>query len=378
MVYGQYIVTSARGSQFAGEGIKRKVYDQIALLKRDSISCKLTVVYRESQDLRAKILEHYFPGAADSTAWDISLIDQGSQFLYIRKPFYFSSDFISFLKKCKTKNPALVIYLEIPTYPYEREYSFKQLPMLIKDLWNRRKLYKYVDYIVDLFGNKTLFGIPTIEIKNGIPVTDSSKRIPIKLGNQIRMICSASFSPWHGIDRLIKGMAKYYQHGGVRNICLTLVGSGDEIKKYKRLTKSLDLVDKVMFFDQVPRDELRSFYNSCNLGVESLARHRTGSKTPNSSLKSRDYLNAGLPFFGEGKVDVLTGTDFPYYLEISQSELPIDMNDVIDFFDSIYKDKDETAIIDNIHDFAKRNDDLNMTFSGVIKAIEHEVEDRSD
>lgn len=372
MIHGQYIVNALEGEEFAGEGIKGKVNDQIKLMADNLIDCRLTVMYRKPQKLGKKIASHCLPGTADPTNWDETLIDSKTQFLYIRRPSYFSSDFISFLERIKTIKPNIKIYLEIPTYPYEREYKAKQFPLLIKDVWNRRHLYKYVNYIVDLFGNKTLFNIPTLEIKNGIVVTDGAKRSPSGAGNKIKMICAANFCPWHGIDRLINGMANYYANGGNRDITLTLIGGGEEISKYKKLVKKYNLNSKVSFYGQVPRSELKKFYDVCNLGVESLARHRTGGDAPNSSLKSRDYLNVGLPFFGEGIVDVLSGTDFPYYLEVDANENPINLLDIISFFDSIYENQSEQDIINAMHDYAEKTVDLNITFSEVISAIKRD------
>lgn len=60
--------------------------------------------------------------------------------------------------------------LELPTYPYEAENSIgvlNKIKMQI-DLYYRKELKKYIDFIVTFYeGHKELFGIPVEVIPNG-------------------------------------------------------------------------------------------------------------------------------------------------------------------------------------------------------------------
>ena len=67
--------------------------------------------------------------------------------------------------------------MEIPTYPYDQEYvlSKRKIQLLI-DKCFRKQLAKYLDRIITFSNYKTIFGIPTLQISNGIDFKD----IPVK------------------------------------------------------------------------------------------------------------------------------------------------------------------------------------------------------
>lgn len=368
-IKGLYLVVNSESRGIASEGILKKIKDQIHVLNESYINCQLFEIFHPQTSLLYKVLECYVPFFPDSTKWDYNDVLSNVNFVYIRRPAYISAAFLNFLREIKIRNKHVYILLEIPTYPYEKEFSKLKFGILLKDMWNRKKLYRYVDSIVDLFGNSRLFGIPTIQIRNGTPVTEDSKRVPCGNTKDIKMVCAANFSFWHGLDRLIEGLYIYFNNGGSRNITLDIIGGGDELAKYQQQVKQYNLEKKIHFLGSMSREDVFKKYNNYNLGVESLARHRTGSTVPNSSLKSRDYLNVGIPFFGEGEVDVLAGYKFPYYYQVPSSDSPVNIDTIINFFDSIYKHRSESSVIDEMHNFAYRTVDMHVSFQNVIRAI---------
>lgn len=54
----------------------------------------------------------------------------------------------------------------------------------------------------------------------------------------------AKFSPHHGVDRLIRGLAEYK---GARPVLLTLVGVGAENPSLEKLVSELKLEDFIVF-----------------------------------------------------------------------------------------------------------------------------------
>lgn len=368
-IKGSYIAEFNELTQtFGSRGIDYKIETQIQALNSAGLNCELIPVSRPaSRPLLHKVLEA-FPLGIDEVQWPSVVSLKNKDYFYIRKPNYISGDFISFIKHLRITYPHALILMEIPTYPYDGEFTtYKDKLHLAKDRWNRKKIHKYLDYIVDLFNFPNIFNTPTIEIVNGIPVHDEDMKLPSNDLSTIKMVCAAGFSFWHGIDRLLKGLKEYRDKGGRRPITLTLIGQTSYTDYLRNLSSSLGLDDIVFFLGNKRHEEVAKIIDSCNLGVESLARHRTGNTRPNSSLKSRDYLNMGLPFLGEGKVDVLP-EEFEYYFAVPNDESPIAIPDIIRFFDAIYM-QPEKEVIKHIHNFAKLTVDEQITFRNVINAI---------
>lgn len=367
--YYLYSISSDRISDFGNNGVEKKIKAQVSVLHDAEIECEIKLIPDPHTFLTQ--LGKFLPFPCTTSVWNCSGITN-ADFLYIRKP-PLNSNFIKSLNLLRINNPNALILLEIPTYPYDGESStIKEYLSLAVDKRYRRKLHHYIDFIVDLFGYDTIFGIPTIQIRNGILVDSSAKRASTGNTNTIKMVCTANFTFWHGLDRLIQGIYRYYENGGTRSIYLTLVGDGEIIPSLKTQVSKLHLESRIRFPGKVNPENLKHYYDNNNLAVESLGRHRTSKgkeARANSSLKSREYLNAGLPFFGEGVVDVFEATEYPYYYQVPSDDSPIDMYKIIDFFDNLYNNFSEQAIICNIHRYAEQTVDMHTTFAEVIRAI---------
>ena len=63
--------------------------------------------------------------------------------------------------------------MEIPTFPYDYEIeSYSLWPLLVKDKIVRHFLHNYVDRIVTYSNDKVIWGIDTIQISNGVQITE--------------------------------------------------------------------------------------------------------------------------------------------------------------------------------------------------------------
>ena len=92
-----------------------------------------------------------------------------------------------------------------------------------------------------------------------------------------------------------------------------------------------------------------------------------------STLKSRDYLAKGLPTMSTGMTDVFIGVDYKYNLELPMDAEIVDMNLVIDFYDSIYGSMTREEVIAEIRAFAERTVDINITMAPVVRYLKGEV-----
>ena len=265
-------------------GIAYKIYKQMVLLKNNEKKITFIPISRKKGKINKclSLLPFY---SSKKGLEKLKNINDNSD-VYIR---YFFSDYnlVHTLKKFKKRNPKSKIAIEVPTYPYDGE---KILPKNRPDYWKdkiwRKRLYKYVDKIVTYSDDKQIFKIPTLNISNGIDIKKTDIRKPQK-SNSLNLIAVAKFGLWHGYDRMIKGLAEYYNKDGrKRNIKFYIVGYGDKKteENYKSLIKEYNLQSKVILTGEKNGEELDYYYNLCDIGIDSLGRHR-----------SKVYYNSSMP-----------------------------------------------------------------------------------
>lgn len=287
---------------------------------------------------------------------------------YIRYDF---SDvgFINLLKILKLRCGKIV--LELPTYPYDDENK-KTLLSRVKlsiDMHYRIQLHKYVDYISTFYaGNESIFGIPTIVIPNGFDFS-TMELVKNELPTDVlHIIAVSSMREWHGYERFLEGMRNYYQQGGERKLVLHLVGNGRECPKYKSLTEEYGLGEYVVFEGAMHGEALDAVYEKCAIGIDSLARHRSGIDVL-SSLKSREYGAKGIPMINSCKIDIISD-DFPYLMRVSADESPIDIQAVFDFYDSCFAcGKNRTEIGLEIRRYIEARSGMKETLTPVVQRI---------
>lgn len=294
------------------------------------------------------------------------IVENKPSFCYVR---YGRSNkkYIEMLKKMREVGARTV--LEIPTFPYDREYTHAIKDELIKffDLRYRMKLHYYVEKVATFSQDREIFGIPCIRIVNGICVGGIPVRHPIAASDQIHLIGVATLSKFHGYDRVISGLAKYYREGGNRDVVFHLVGDGKELPRYRTTVQNNHLESHVIFHGFQSGKALDDIFNLCDIGIECLGCHRKGIYL-SSSLKSREYAARGLPMITSCKIDVFP-EDYPYLLKIPEDDSPVDIETVIRFHDKIYREKTEKDVVGEIRAFAERHCDMERTMQPVIQAF---------
>src|SRR5665647_345220 len=259
--------------------------------------------------------------------------DKGIQVVFIRYIHFANPFFISFLKKLKRIN--VTILLEIPTYPYDQEY--KNLPIsskivLLIEKFSRRQFKNYVSRVITLTPHVNIFGIPTIEISNGIDTNSINIIQKNKLDNDIHLIGVASMAHWHGFDRVIEGLYNYYNNGesNKKKVFFHIAGDSDNTEsiRYKELVKKCDLSNYVIFYGRKTGKELDMIYNKADIAVGSLGCHRISIKNV-KTLKNREYCARGLPFFySETDVDF---EDKDFIFKVPSNDSPIEIEEIINF-----------------------------------------------
>ena len=286
---------------------------------------------------------------------------------YIRYDFS-DAYFIKMLKGVRTRCKKIV--LELPTYPYEAENSIgllNKIKMQI-DFHYRKQLKKYIDFIVTFYtGYKELFGVPVEVIPNGFDFS-TMKLVHSELPDDaIHIIAVSSMREWHGYERMIEGLHNYYSGNGNANFILHLVGNGREYGKYKELVEKYALQKHVIMEGAMHGEPLNALYEKCALGVDSLARHRSGIHVL-SSLKSREYGAKGIPMINSCKIDIIDD-DFPYLLLVPADESPIDMRSVEEFYHRCFDSQNRLEIARSIRDYISRKSSMKATLSAVVKKL---------
>lgn len=264
------------------------------------------------------------------------------EFVYARSFHNATPWLIAFFKKLRRVGIHAVT--EIPTYPYDTEYSSKwskQPLRFIVDKRFRQCLYHYMDGIVTFSDATDIFGQRTIRISNGVDF-DS---IPIhhyqpSPDGSIHLIGVAEVHIWHGYDRLIAGIGEYYKNSkDPRQIYFHIVGGVHPHERYhanafhpgmQAIIDKYNIQDRIIFHGQLFGEELDKVFNQSCFAIGSLARHRSGI-TVIKTLKNREYATRGIPFiYSEQDSDF---DNKPYVLKAPADESPIDIQQIIDFMD---------------------------------------------
>lgn len=250
------------------------------------------------------------------------------RYIHIATPFY-----IHFLKKLKRMG--VLIFMEIPTYPYDAEHigdNWKQRIISFFERLSRNQFREYVHKIVTVQEYDVIFGIPTIKISNGIDFNSIPLRNPIS-HQGYNFLGVANMKDWHGYDRLIEGLGRYYDNGGQEDIHFFVVGDNSYvIDQYSELVKKYHLEERVHFEGSKHGEDLNWYFNKADLAIGCLGCHRK-ELTDAKPLKSVEYAARGIPFvYSENNYDF---DNCPFVLKISQDESSVDVVKILEFSKNI-------------------------------------------
>jgi hypothetical protein len=290
------------------------------------------------------------------------------EIVYIRKPYIFNASFIYLLKHLKCNKKVRVI-LELPTYPYRKEYSWKllNLSLLISDFYYSRKLSKYIDRISIQNTIDRVFDIKTVHFKNGLDYSlIKTNKHPNNYSSEIHLCAVANMTKWQGYERVIKSISTINSQT-CKKIVFHLVGEGDQLMFYKTLTNELSLEQNVVFHGFLSGRDLDDVYDLCQLGVDAFGRHKTNSKI-STSLKSREYLAKGLPVLTTTINDIDQSlSDFT--ISISNDNELIDFNSIIAYLDTLHQKYSNDNLSQVIREESKKIYDIYYCYNEIIEYI---------
>lgn len=226
------------------------------------------------------------------------------------------------------------LLLEIPTYPYDGEYhTAKEKIQLLTDRLFRHAFCRYMDVVITYSDHPTLFGRPTLRLSNGIDFS----ALPLHtatghdLNHEVHLVAVAEIHFWHGYDRLIHGLAQYYQSTPTCKVYFHLAGEFSGKREEEDILTPIrryGLEPYVILHGPLHDTALDNLFCQADLAVGSLGRHRSGISSL-KTLKNREYAARGLAFVcSEHDADFEL---MPYVLRVPADESPIDLKSLLEF-----------------------------------------------
>lgn len=289
---------------------------------------------------------------------------ENSDFLYVRA-IWSDNQYISFFKTIKEFYPKCKIIVEIPTYPYDKDIQKK---MLLRDVCSRRKYKKYVDVIATYSMDQEIFGLPTINIENGIDVNSMQMVTGTLDREKIRLIAVSTMLKNHGYERILQGLGNYYDNGGQRNIQIFMVGDGPERKYYESIVRRRKLEKNVIFYGRKTGKELDEIYNMSDIALTSFGFYKIDVYRM-SALKTRECLAKGLPMVNGCVVDIFENMPYKYSYDFPNDDSIIDIQKIVDFYDRVYKNKEKFQVVDEIRKLAYEKVDISVTLLPIVNYI---------
>ena len=287
------------------------------------------------------------------------------RFLYYRFDHYDSVTH-AFFKRMKSSGSKVV--MEFATYPYAAERSQRHRLLLerkkylaylmrkahvVDEMLHIPRAKHVLDGLVTYMPHKAIWGISVTTIDNGVnPSAIPLARRPVENhDNPLTMLCVAHMSFWHGVDRLLRGMASYRASGSARPVRLLIAGPDtEELSSLRVLIGKLGLENSVEFLGPKSGQSLDCLFDTADIAVGSLGLHRIGLDQ-GSTLKVKEYCARGVPFIYSYREAQLTGNE-PFALRLSADEDDIDMATIVDFYDHL---GDGRALSRQMRSFAERH-----------------------
>lgn len=361
------LYVSFQDSGDKSNGVNRKIAGQITAFNKAGLNTTLVAQYGNGVEVTEpgsgkRIIENPGSGKRRFLCKFVAGLDRHFDVCYVRFQF-FCPNVLKMLKSLHSNGTRVI--MEIPTYPYESELikqGLRGIPKLICDRLFRRACTKQIDSYTAPLYSQPIYGRQCICISNGIDFSRIGVRTPVDCGDTIHMLAVALMAPWHGYERVIKGLRDYYAAGGKRDIKLHLVGDGAQTPFYRSLCEQYALGEHVIFHGKLYGDELESLYNLCRVGISSLGTFRKGAP-----LKCVEYIAKGLPVICL-KSEFSVTAEYPYKLYVPLDESPVDIQSVSDFCDSIYS-AGEQSVIDAVRSYGESKCDIHATQRPVIDYI---------
>lgn len=275
--------------------------------------------------------------------------------------------FFNFLAKTKAYLKLKSIILEFPTFPYDKELSSGSALRRIAGVMDRimrKSLIKYIDLAVH-YGQGQIFDLPTVNLTNGIELEGTSICARNQNKNRLNIACVGSWNFWHGLDRLLDGVAIYRSEVADLTLTIKIIGKGRALENLRQLTQELSLEDIVEFYPETIKGDLVDLLAETDFAVGALAMFRKDIFI-DSSLKHREYCALGLPF-----ILATHDPDFPrelsYVHYVPAENKALDLAKIVDWVRGLHESYPNFQL--EMRNYAEEHLSWNTRFKTILDAL---------
>ncbi len=314
-------------------GVLRKVHEQTVALRKSIPETAGIAIGDNSQQVKVDDLACTYihvPGGAYSAVsraacfhvlWEAAN-KLNADIIYLRYPMY-DSHTLRFVRDVKN------VVIEVQTkaeseFPVEvaaidNRYAREVLPLT-------KAIVAVTPEIVKYETTRAGTSLPSYVMSNGINA-ESVEFTPFTGMSDagLEMVCAAQYAPWHGIDRLLAGIA-IASESDRDGVLLHLAGEGDVLNSYRTFVSEFGISNNVRFYGRLGAAELAPLFARSHIAVGSLALHRIGL-TQLAVLKNREYCLRGIPFVFAGN-DVDFSDTLPFVHTVPANDSPVSLNEL--------------------------------------------------
>lgn len=232
------------------------------------------------------------------------------------------------------------IMVEIPTYPKTGElHSDKFYRKAVRNLLDllEKKTIKYITLYL-LLGEKAdnYIGCPAINIENGADIECFNKK-KWKSDKSFHMVFIGKVARWHGVDRVIRGLAQYYKDNPDELVYFHIIGNDADgtLKQCRNLVADYNLGDYVLFEGPKYGSDADAYFDISDIAIASLGDHRR--KINNISLlKIKEYMARGIPFV-YSMDDNMLKENYDFCIKIPKDDSIVNIHEIVAFSRTIDK-----------------------------------------
>ncbi len=342
-----------------GSGIRNKINNHIKYFESQGFETEYLSIQFDNLSL-LRLLLPFLP------LYNYKILNciEKNSLCYIR---YNGIDIRGIFKLRQLKKRGVIIYVEIPTFPYDGEVKHNFI--FYKDRIMRNCLSRYVEKILTYSDDSSVFGINCINISNFVDFTKILPRKSKKFNNTLNLVAVATLAFWHGYDRVIEGLYNYYKDANNKNIVkFHLVGNGPILEHYVEIVKKYGIEEYVIFYGEQSGKDLDQIYDLCDIAIDSLGRHRS-KIFYNSSLKGKEYMAKGFPIISGVKTELDQLNNYPYYYRVPANDEPLNINAIYLFYKKIYSESDCQKVISAITSTAQSMFNIEISMKPLIDDI---------
>lgn len=318
------------------EGIYKKIVAEAKGIEEAIGECNLITRNENGSSVLNLLNNNKEKSKKDIFDKTIELITEDTEVMYVRHmiPRF---KLLKMLKYAKSKN--IKIYYEIPTYPYFGEQfkaskrKYRAIAKILLDIIFLPIIYNYIFKMVIIKSNTNVKKYKKmIEINNGAFVENIKIKEFIEDDNKFSMVTVGTLYPYHGYDRILKGLKECNEIVDGKIVEFNIIGESTTIEELKIKTEEYKL-KHVNFLGIKNVNEMNILFDKFNVGLGCLALHRRNANI-DTTIKIIEYYCRGITVVTSG-ISPMDEIDNSNTITVEDSEDYISIMDIYEKYNKI-------------------------------------------